>query len=84
MDNKTVLITGSSRGIGKQLAIAFSKNNWNVYGCYKNNMPDFDIHNSEFIKADISNYNEVKDLIKKFIAKLRGIQMGYTQMTRLR
>lgn len=22
-------------------------------------MPDFDIHNSEFIKADISNYNKV-------------------------
>ncbi|MDR1474069.1 MAG: SDR family NAD(P)-dependent oxidoreductase [Endomicrobium sp.] len=69
MKNKTVLITGSSRGVGKQLAIAFSKNNWNVYGCYKNNIPDLDIPNSEFVKADISNYNEVKNLIKKVIAK---------------
>jgi 3-oxoacyl-[acyl-carrier protein] reductase len=73
MNNKTVLITGSSRGIGKQLAIAFSKKNWNVYGCYKNNVPDFNIPNSEFIKADISNYNEVKDLLKKIIAKFGKI-----------
>lgn len=64
MEKKTVLITGSSRGIGKQLALAFSKNNWNVCGCYKNNTPEFEIQNSKFFKTDISNYKEVKDLIK--------------------
>jgi 3-oxoacyl-[acyl-carrier protein] reductase len=69
MNDKTVLITGSSRGIGKQLTIAFSKSNWNVYGCYKNNIPDFDIPSSEFMKAAIPNYNEAKDLIKRIIAK---------------
>ncbi|MDR2437571.1 MAG: SDR family NAD(P)-dependent oxidoreductase [Endomicrobium sp.] len=73
MNNKTVLITGSSRGIGKQLALAFSKNSWNVYGCYKKNAPNFEIPNSEFIKADISNYKEVKDLIKNVVAKFGKI-----------
>ncbi|MDR2252153.1 MAG: SDR family oxidoreductase [Endomicrobium sp.] len=64
MEKKTVLITGASRGIGKQLALAFCENDWNVCGCYKNNAPDFEIPNSKFVKTDISNYKEVKDLIK--------------------
>jgi 3-oxoacyl-[acyl-carrier protein] reductase len=73
MNNKTVLITGSSRGIGKQLALAFSKNSWNVCGCYRKNASDFEIPNSKFFKADISNYEEVKDLIKKTVTKFGKI-----------
>jgi 3-oxoacyl-[acyl-carrier protein] reductase len=73
MNNKTVLITGSSRGIGKQLALTFSKNDWNVCGCYRKNAPDFKIPNSEFFKADISSYEEVKDLVKKTVAKFGKI-----------
>jgi 3-oxoacyl-[acyl-carrier protein] reductase len=73
MEKKTVLISGASRGIGKQLALTFSKNNWNVYGCYKNNTPDFEIPNSEFVKADISIYDEAKDLIKNVVAKFGKI-----------
>ena len=30
MNDKTIWITGASRGIGKALAIKFAKNNWNV------------------------------------------------------
>ena len=30
MDNKTIWITGASSGIGKALAIKFSKEGWNV------------------------------------------------------
>ncbi|MDR3195722.1 MAG: SDR family oxidoreductase [Endomicrobium sp.] len=73
MEKKTVLITGSSRGIGKQLASAFSENNWNVCGCYRSNAPDFEIPNSAFVKTDISNYKEVKDLINNAVAKFGKI-----------
>ncbi|MCL1971896.1 MAG: SDR family oxidoreductase [Endomicrobia bacterium] len=60
---KTVLITGISRGIGKELALHFSKNGWNVCGCYKTNKPDYEIPNSKFFQADISNPAEAKSLI---------------------
>jgi 3-oxoacyl-[acyl-carrier protein] reductase len=69
VNNKTVLITGVSSGIGKHLAIAFCKNRWNVCGCYKNNTPDYTIAHSKFIKADISNHDEVKELIKNALSK---------------
>ena len=61
---KTVLITGISRGLGKELALAFSKNGWNICGCYKTNKPDYEIPNSRFFQADISKPEEVSSFIK--------------------
>ena len=63
MQNKTVLITGISKGIGKHLAIAFSNAQWNVCGCYKNYKPDYKLTNSKFIKADITVYENVRQLV---------------------
>jgi len=62
---KTVLITGISRGLGKELALFFSKNNWNVCGCYKINAPDYEIPNSKFFQADISKPGEAARLVKE-------------------
>jgi 3-oxoacyl-[acyl-carrier protein] reductase len=73
MKAKTVLITGISRGIGKEFASAFSKNGWNIYGCYKNNSPDYTVPNSKFTKADISKHDEVKELIKSAIGEFGKI-----------
>ncbi|BAV59103.1 beta-ketoacyl-ACP reductase [Endomicrobiia bacterium] len=73
MKAKTVLITGISRGIGKELTSSFSKNGWNICGCYKNNSPDYTVPNSKFTKADISKHNEVKELIKSSISEFGKI-----------
>lgn len=51
MNRKSVLVTGSSRGIGKAIAIAFAKNNYNVViNC---------IHNEQLllaVKEEIESY----------------------------
>jgi 3-oxoacyl-[acyl-carrier protein] reductase len=73
MKAKTVLITGISRGIGKEFALAFSKNGWNICGCYKNNSPDYTVPNSKFTKVDISKHNEVKEFIKSSIGEFGKI-----------
>ncbi|MDR0724113.1 MAG: SDR family oxidoreductase [Endomicrobium sp.] len=67
MQNKTVLITGISKGIGKHLAIAFSKVGWNICGCYKNDKPDYVLKNSKFIKADITVYENVRQLVTRAV-----------------
>ncbi|MDR2066729.1 MAG: SDR family oxidoreductase [Endomicrobium sp.] len=67
MQNKTVLITGLSKGIGKHLAIAFSEARWNVCGCYKNDKPDYILKNSKFVEADITIYDNVQKLVTSTI-----------------
>ncbi|MDR2425668.1 MAG: SDR family oxidoreductase [Endomicrobium sp.] len=64
MQNKTVLITGISRGIGKELAFAFSENGWNVCGCYKTNKPEYEIDRCKVFQCDISNPEEAASFVK--------------------
>ncbi|MDR1696584.1 MAG: SDR family oxidoreductase [Endomicrobium sp.] len=64
MNNKTVLITGVSLGIGKELALYFSKNDWNVCGCYRVHKPEYEIPHSKFFRADISKHDEAKLFIE--------------------
>ncbi|MDR2191366.1 MAG: SDR family oxidoreductase [Endomicrobium sp.] len=67
MTKKTVVITGVSRGLGKELALEFSKNGWNVAGCYKTNMPEYEIPNSKFFQTDISKPDAVSFFIKEAV-----------------
>lgn len=71
---KTVLITGSSRGIGAQTARKFAENGYNVIINYKNSKQEAlelldEIRNkgveSIALKADVSNFQEAQDLVTK-------------------
>lgn len=79
MNRKVVLITGSSRGIGRSTAIKYAKNNYNVVINYNNSydkareLGDYLVSTYEIevmiVKADISNEVEVKDMVDKVISK---------------
>lgn len=71
--NKTVLVTGGSRGIGKATIIEFAKNGYNVVINYvkddaaANELKSFLIENYDVkvvtIKADVSDEQEVKKMV---------------------
>lgn len=61
---KTVLITGSSKGLGKELSKFFVKNNWQVIGMSRTSN-DFSLENYKQYKCDIKNLKEVKTIVDK-------------------
>lgn len=82
---KTVLVTGSSRGLGRSIIIKFAENNYNVVINYNNSKKEA----SEFekyikdnyevevltIKADVGNENEVKNMFNDIINKFNTIDV---------
>lgn len=85
MNNKVVLVTGSSRGIGQAAIIEFAKSGYNVViNYYKNNNEakalkekverDYKVK-ATVIKADVSNENEVKDMIEQIIDEFGHIDV---------
>ncbi len=77
MDNKVVLITGASRGVGAATAKLFASNNYNVVVNYNNSENEALNLSKELeqnyniktlaIKCDVSNEEEVKNMVKKTI-----------------
>lgn len=74
--DKIVLVTGSSRGIGRSIAISFAKAGANVIINYRNNAMDasvaYDIVSSYgnkclCIQADVSKDTEVRRMVDKII-----------------
>ena len=77
---KTVLITGASRGIGRETACKFHSNGYNVIINYnKNEKAALELQsmlpNSVAIKADVSNESEVKNMIDTAIEKFGFIDV---------
>ncbi|MDD2402498.1 MAG: 3-oxoacyl-ACP reductase FabG [Clostridia bacterium] len=72
--NKTVFITGASRGIGKEIALLFAKNNFNVAINYLNNekgaetlyrqLQEQDC-NALKVQGDVGNRNSVERMVTK-------------------
>ena len=53
--NKTIIITGGSKGIGRSIAIKFAENNFDIYTCSRNK--------NELIKLQ-SDINSINSNIK--------------------
>jgi len=72
LKNKTVLVTGGTKGIGKAIVKKLLNNNYNVFTCARNtvNMDDFyelqkENNQFQFIQADLKDINGVKSFISK-------------------
>ena len=82
---KTVLVTGSSRGLGKSIILKFAENNYNVIINYNNSKKEAmeleryikDNYNVKVlaIKADVGNEIEVKNMFNEIINKFGYIDV---------
>ncbi len=85
MDNKVVLVTGSSRGIGRATIIEFAKKGYNVVINYKSSDSEANALKNELeskyhiraiaIKADVSNELDVKNMVKNIIDEFKHIDV---------
>lgn len=63
---KNVIITGTSRGIGEQLALLFAKNNYNVIAISRKKSEVLNIPNIEQINIDINDSHTLKEALSKY------------------
>ena len=62
---KTVLITGASGGIGKEISMLFAENNWNVLCHYYSSEKDIEYLEKYFIENNVNYYFMKYDFSKK-------------------
>ena len=76
--NKVVLVTGSSRGIGRSIAVRFAKEGANVVINYRSNEKEANViteiissygNDCMCYKADVSSEDDVKNMIDSIIKK---------------
>ena len=80
LKNKTAVITGSNRGIGKEILKLFSENGADIFACSRNLTDEFDNFinqtQKEFnnkiipIEMNLENENSVKEASKKFCQRI--------------
>ena len=82
LNNKVVLITGGTRGIGKATSIAFAEAGAQVMMCYKNNadaanelLKKLPGSNHSLFQADISKSHECEKLISEAVHKYGRIDI---------
>jgi len=77
--NKTVLITGASSGIGKETALLFSRNDWNVIAASRSidkMRQDFQgIKNILSIQLDVGDADSIKKAVREISAAYTSIDV---------
>ena len=83
-ENKTVFITGGGRGIGKEVALKFAENGYNIVTNYVSDKTDVEALKKEFeekgvksliIKADVTDSEAIENLVKKAIEEFESIDV---------
>ena len=83
-ERKTVFVTGASRGIGKEVALKYAENGYDVIINYVADKTDVEALEKEFkekgadtliLKADVSNSEEVQNVVDKAIEKFGKIDV---------
>lgn len=85
MDKKTVLVTGSSRGIGREIALAFAREGYHVFLNCSKSIIDIDkvrdeIHalpdgSCDIVIGDVGNPDTVADIFKKIYKKCDALDV---------
>ena len=83
-ENKVALITGATRGIGKQIALELAANGFDIAINYRSMQDGMDelkkeIESNnvkcEFVKADVANFEECEQMVKGTIEKFGRIDV---------
>lgn len=82
LKDKTVIVTGGAKGIGRAIALAFAKEGANIVLNYRSTSPETVVKEIEdigvkclAIMADISDFNQAKDLIDKTVEEFKTIDV---------
>ena len=83
-ENKVALITGATRGIGKQIALELANNGFDIAVNYRSMQDGMEEQKKEieangvrceFVKADVSKFEECEEMVKNVIEKFGKVDV---------